>query len=308
MRLLVVGAGSTGGYFGGRLAQAGRDVTFLVRRARADQLNAKGLHIVSPHGDVTLAPKLVTADAIGAPYDAILLTVKAYSLDGALKDIAPAVGPNSMIVPMLNGMRHLESIAAAFGRDALVGGLCRIAAALDDQGGVVHLSQFHDLVYGEMNGVRSERIEQLDAVMRNAGFDARLSPAIEQEMWDKWMMLATLAGVTCLMRGSIGDIVGAPGGDEFVDRFFDEVVAVATAHGHAPSEAFLAQTRALLTADGSTFTSSMSRDLKNNSPIEADQIIGDLLTRGKQAHVHTPLLAAAYTHLAIYQHLRQPRS
>ncbi len=207
MRLLVVGAGSTGGYFGGRLAQAGRDVTFLVRRARADQLNAKGLHIVSPHGDVTLAPKLVTADAIGAPYDAILLTVKAYSLDGALKDIAPAVGPNSMIVPMLNGMRHLESIAAAFGRDALVGGLCRIAAALDDQGGVVHLSQFHDLVYGEMNGVRSARIEQLDAVMRNAGFDARLSPAIEQEMWDKWMMLATLAGVTCLMRGSIGDIV-----------------------------------------------------------------------------------------------------
>ena len=235
MRLLVVGAGSTGGYFGGRLAQAGRDVTFLVRRSRADQLNAKGLHIVSPHGDVTLEPKLVTADAIGAPYDAILLTVKAYSLDGALKDIAPAVGPDCMIVPMLNGMRHLESIAAALRRDALVGGLCRIAAALDDQGDVVHLSQFHDLVYGEMNGVRSERIEQLDAVMRNAGFDARLSPAIEQEMWDKWMMLASLAGVTCLMRGSIGDIVGAPGGVEFVDRFFDEVVAIATAHGHAPS-------------------------------------------------------------------------
>ena len=123
MHLLVVGAGSTGGYFGGRLAQAGRDVTFLVRRSRAYQLNAKGLHIVSPHGDVTLEPKLVTADAIGAPYDAILLTVKAYSLDGALKDIAPAVGPDSMIVPMLNGMRHLESVAAAFGRDALVGGL-----------------------------------------------------------------------------------------------------------------------------------------------------------------------------------------
>ena len=305
MRLLVVGAGSTGGYFGGRLAQAGRDVTFLVRRARADQLNAKGLRIVSPRGDVTLAPKLVTADKIDAPYDAILLTVKAYSLHAALKDIAPAVGPNSMIVPMLNGMRHLESIAAAFGPDALVGGLCRIAAALDDQGGIVHLSQFHDLVYGEMNGVRSERIEQLDE--RNAGFDARLSSAIEQEMWDKWMFLATLAGVTCLMGGSIGDIASAAGGREFVDRFFDEVVAVAAAHGHAPSEAFLAQTRALLTADGSTLTSSMSRDLKKDSPIEADQIIGDLLTRGRQAQVHTPLLAAAYTNLVIYQNLRQPR-
>ena len=308
MRLLVVGAGSTGGYFGGRLAQAGRDVTFLVRRARAEQFNAQGLRIVSPHGDVTLAPKLVTRDAIGAPYDAILLTVKAYSLDGALKDIAPAVGPKTMIVPMLNGMRHLDSIVAAFGQDALVGGLCSIAAALDDQGRIIHLSQLHDLVYGEMSGVRSDRIELLDAVMRNAGFDARLSSDIEQDMWNKWMMLATLAGVTCLMRGSIGDIAGAPGGREFVERFFDEVVAVATAHGHAPGEAFLAQTRALLTADGLTLTSSMYRDLRKNNPIEADQIIGDLLTRGKQAQVHTPLLAAAYTNLVIYENLRQPRS
>ncbi len=307
MRLLIVGAGSTGGYFGGRLAQAGRDVTFLVRPGRADQLKANGLQIVSPHGDLTLAPNLVTADRIGAPYDAILLTVKAYSLDAALKDIATAAGPRTMIVPMLNGMRHLGSIAAAFGRDALAGGLCRIAAALDDQGRVIHLSQFHDLVYGEMSGIRSERIEQLDAVMRNAGFDARLSSAIEQEMWKKWIMLATLAGVTCLMRGSIGDIAGAPGGREFVDRFFDEVAAVATAAGHAPGEAFLAGTGALLTAQGSMLTSSMHRDLQKNGPIEADQIIGDLLARAKQAKVHTPLLAAAFTHLAIYQHLRQPK-
>ena len=266
------------------------------------------MQIVSPHGDVTLAPKLLTADAIDAPYDTILLTVKAYSLDAALKDIATAVGLKTMIVPMLNGMRHLDSIAAAFGPDALAGGLCRIAAALDDQGRVLHLSQFHDLVYGEMSGIASERVEQLNAVMQNAIFDARLSSNIEQDMWDKWMFLATLAGVTCLMRGNIGDIVGAPGGGDFVNRFFDEVVAVATAAGHAPGDAFLAGTRALLTAQGSTLTSSMSRDLAKNSPIEADQIIGDLLTRGKKAHVHTPLLVAAYTHLAIYQHLRQPRS
>ena len=159
-----------------------------------------------------------------------------------------------------------------------------------------------------MNGLRSERIEQLDGVMQDAVFDARLSSNIEQDMWDKWMFLATLAGVTCLMRGTIGDIVGAPGGREFVERFFDEVVAVATAEGHAPSEAFLSNTRALLTADGSTLTSSMYRDLAKNSPIEADQIVGDLLTRGKQAQIHTPLLAAVYTHLVIYQHLTQPRS
>jgi 2-dehydropantoate 2-reductase len=308
MRLLVVGAGSTGGYFGGRLAQAGRDVTFLVRRARADQLKVTGLQIISPHVDVALTPKLVTTDTIAVAYDVIVLAVKAYSFDAALKDITAAVGPKTMIVPVVNGMRHVGSIVAAFGQDALAGGLCRIAAALDDQGRIVQLSQFHDFVYGEMNGSRSERIEQLDAVMQNAGFDARLSSNIEQDMWDKWMFLATLAGVTCLMRGTIGDIAGAPGGIQFVGRFFDEVVSVATAHGHAPGASFLEQTRALLTAEGSTLTSSMHRDLMKNSPIEADQILGDLLTRGKQAHVHTPLLAAAYANLAVYQNLRQPNT
>jgi 2-dehydropantoate 2-reductase len=308
MRLLIVGAGSTGGYFGGRLAQAGRDVTFLVRKGRADQLKATGLQIISPHGDVALTPKLVTTETIAAPYDAIILTVKAYSLDAALKDITPAVGPKTMIMPVLNGMKHVDSIVAAFGQDALVGGLCSIAAAVDDQGRIVHLSQFHNFVYGEMNRSRSERIEQLDAVMQNAGFDARLSSNIEQDMWNKWMFLATLAGVTCLMRGTIGDIAAAPGGADFVGRFFDEVVSVASAHGHAPAASFLDPTRALLTEKGSTLTSSMHRDLMKNSPIEADQIIGDLLARGKQAHVETPLLATAYANLAIYQTLRRPNT
>jgi 2-dehydropantoate 2-reductase len=306
MRLLVVGAGSTGGYFGGRLAQAGRDVTFLVRPGRADQLKVAGLQIISPHGDVALTPKLVTTKTIAPPYDAIILAVKAYSLDTALKDITPAVGPMTMIVPVLNGMRHVDRIVAAFGQDALVGGLCSIAAALDDQGRIVQLSQFHNFVYGEMNGSRSARIEELDAVMQNAGFDARLSSNIEQDMWNKWMFLATLAGVTCLMRGTIGDIARAPGGIDFVGRFFDEVVSIATAYGHAPGASFLEQTRELLTAQGSTLTSSMHRDLMKNSPIEADQILGDLLARGEQAHVHTPLLATAYANLAIYQNLRQP--
>ncbi len=307
MRLLIVGAGATGGYFGGRLAQAGRDVTFLVRAARAEQLKAKGLQIISPHGDVRLTPKLVTVQEIDAPFDAILLAVKAYSLHAALKDIAPAVGPKTMILPVLNGMKHMDSIAAAYGPAALIACLCKIAAELDDQGRIVHLSPFHDFVYGETNGVRSERLEKLDAVMQHAVFDARLSSSINQDMWDKWTFLATLAGVTCLMRGSIGEIVAAPGGLDFIHRFLGEVGAVATAAGHAPGAAFLEQTRALLTAQGSALTSSMHRDLKKNRPIEAEEIIGDLLARGEKAGVHTPLLATAYAHLAVYQHQLQGR-
>ncbi len=302
MRLLIVGAGATGGYFGGRLAEAGRDVTFLVRARRAQQLKEKGLQIISPHGDVTLTPKVVTVQEIDASFDAILLAVKAYSLDAALKEIALAVGPKTMILPVLNGMKHMDVIAATFGADALIGSLCSIAAALDEEGRILHFSQFHNFVCGEMSGVRSERIERFDEFMQNAGFDARLSLSIRQDLWNKWMMLATLAGVTCLMRGSIGEIEAAPGGRDFVQRFFDEVVAVATAEGYAPGSVFLDETLALLTARGSPLTSSMYRDLKSNKPIEAGEIIGDLLARGNSAGVHTPLLAAAYAHLAIYQH------
>lgn len=301
MRMLVVGAGSTGGYFGGRLAAAGRDVTFLVRPQRAARLAADGLEVVSPHGNLTLKPKLALADGITAPFDVVLLTVKAYALEAALDDLAPAVGPETMIVPVLNGMRHVELLTERFGAKALVGGVARIASTLDPQGRVLHLAPFHDVSYGEMDGSLSPRIQALDAFMRGAGFDARLSTAIEREMWEKWVFLSSLGAVTCLMRGTIGEVEAAPGGRAFAERLIDEVVAIVSAVGAAPSEAFLVQVRTQLTAKGSPLTSSMYRDLVNGSPIEADQIVGDLLARGGSAGLATPLLATAYAHLAIYQ-------
>jgi 2-dehydropantoate 2-reductase len=305
MRLLVVGAGATGGYFGGRLAHAGRDVTFLVRPRRAAELEATGLRVVSPHGGFELAPKLVTAGAIPGHFDAILLTVKAHGLEQSLEDLAPAVGPDTMIVPVLNGMRHMDVIADRFGKDALTGGLCRIPAQLDGEGRIVQLGSFHDLEYGELGGSRTPRIERLDAFMQNAGFDARLAPDIGQEMWEKWVMIATVASITCLMRGSVGEIAAAPGGAAFVNGLLDEVAAIAAAAGHPPREAYLAGTRADATRQGSPMTASMFRDMQKGAPIEADQIVGDLLARGQRANVPAPLLAAAYTHLCVYQN-RKP--
>jgi 2-dehydropantoate 2-reductase len=301
MRLLVVGAGSTGGYFGGRLAQAGRDVTFLVRPARAERLRATGLQIVSPHGDVTLAPNIVTAGGIEAPYDAILLTVKAFSLDAALDDLAPAVGPDTMILPVLNGMKHVDTLIAHFGRQAVAGCVCKVATYVDDQGRIVQLNKLQDLAYGEMNGLPSPRIRQLDEFMQGAAFDARLSPTIEREMWEKWVLLATLGGICCLMRGSIGDVEAAPNGAAFALGFLDEVTSVVTAAGHPPSEAFLANARATLTQKGSAMTSSMYRDLQQGHPVEVEQIIGDLFARGQALGIATPLIAAAFTHLSVYQ-------
>lgn len=299
--MLVVGAGSTGGYFGGRLAEAGRDVTFLVRPARAAHLRANGLQIVSPNGDLTLAPKLVTADDVGGLYDAILITVKAYGLAAALDDLAPAVGPTTMILPVLNGMKHVDMITARFGAGALVGCVCKIAATIDAQGRIVQLARFNELAYGEMDGAPSARTERLDAFMRGAGFDARLTPEVEREMWEKWILLATLGGVTTLMRGNIGQIAAAPGGVEFVSRFLDEVLAVVNAVGKPPSTAFVTSTRAALTTQGSSQAPSMYRDLEQGHPIEADQIVGDLLARAARAGIATPLLAASYANLLVYQ-------
>lgn len=301
MRLLVVGAGSTGGYFGGRLAQAGRDVTFLVRPRRAAQLRESGLQIVSPHGNVTVRPKLVTAGEIEAPYDAVLLGVKAYSLDAAIDDFAAAVGPETTIIPTLNGMRHIDILEERFGKEPVAGGVCKVAATIDPDGRIVQLAQFQELVYGERDGSVSQRMERLHAFMQGAGFDARLSHSIEYEMWEKWTMLATLGGITCLMRGNIGEVVAAPGGASFILSFLDEVVSVASAVGEAPKPAFLEGARKTLTTPGSTQSPSMFRDLQQGSPIEADQIIGDLLARGTNAGIPTPLLAAAYAHLSVYQ-------
>lgn len=304
MNILVVGAGSTGGYFGGRLAQAGRDVTFLVRPARAAQLRASGLQIISPHGDATLTPDLVTADDLGKQFDVVLLTVKAFSLDAAIDDLAPAVGPSTMILPVLNGMKHMDRLVARFGEPAVVGCVCKIAAMVDDQGRIVQLTGLQSLGYGEPSGQASDRTDRLDAVMQGAGFDARLSRTIEREMWEmweKWVLLAALGGITCLMRGTVGDIEAAPGGADFALAFLAECIAVAAAAGHPPSDGFVAATTALLTEKGSKMTSSMYRDLQKGSGVEADQILGDLAGRARQFGIPAPLLSAAYTQLSIYQ-------
>ncbi|WP_428374730.1 ketopantoate reductase family protein [Lichenicoccus sp.] len=300
MRVLVVGAGATGGYFGGRLAQAGRDVSFLVRAARAAHLRAHGLQIVSPHGDVTLQPRLLLASEVRDPFDVVLLAVKSFAFAAAVEDLAPAVGPQSMIVPLLNGMRHIDGLVARFGAAPVLGGVCRIAGDLAADGRIVQMTPMHDVSYGERSGSRSVRIERLDALLQGAGFDARLSEAIEREMWEKWLVLATLGGIGCLMRGTLGDILAQPGGRDFIGRFLDEVLAIVAALGHAADAAFEAFARRMFTQPGGVQTSSMYRDLQKGAPVEADQILGDLLARGQGAGVDAPLLNAAFTQLSIY--------
>ena len=306
MRLLVVGAGSTGGYFGGRLGQAGRDVTFLVRPARAAQLRERGLRIVSPRGDATLAPKLVTADEITQPYDLVLLTLKGFQLEEGIVDLAAAIGAQTMILPVLNGMRHMEVLAERFSPRNLVGCALKVATVLEDDGQITQLTPFQDLAYGELDGSISARIQALDEFMQGANVGARLSTAIRREMWEKWILLAALGAITCLMRGTVGEIEASPGGAAVALQLLEEIVAIVRAVGDPPSEPFVQTAREQLTAKGSPFASSMFRDVQRGRPIEVEQIIGDLLRRGSTVGMAAPLLSAAYVHLCVYQNKLHP--
>jgi 2-dehydropantoate 2-reductase len=304
MKVLVVGAGAVGGYFGGRLAQAGRDVTFLVRRRRAEEIRASGLQIISPHGDATIEPKLVTASDVRSTYDIIFLGVKSYGLADAMNDFAPAVGPRTVILPVLNGMRHMDVLEKRFGKEPLLGGVCLVATQLDAHGGIIQLADFQSLTYGELDGKQAQRLEAVDQAFRGAGFDASVSSHILQEMWQKWVQLASLGTITCLLRGNIGEIVAVPGGADLCLGALRECAAVAAACGYPPSAKFLEEMRAQLTAVGSSLTSSMYRDLMRNAPVEVDTILGDLLDRGRKLGISTPILQAAFVNLSIYQRAR----
>jgi 2-dehydropantoate 2-reductase len=305
MRILVVGAGAIGGYFGGRMLQAGCDVTFLVRPRRAAELAAAGLVIKSPHGDVTLKnPPTVQADKLAEPFDVVLLSCKAFDLDDAINSFAPAVGPDTAIIPLLNGMRHLDTLDAKFGRARVLGGLCAIAATLNEKREVVQLAPLQSLSFGERDGKLSDRVRAIAEVVAKGNFDSAASEAIVQDMWEKWVFLASLAASTCLMRTSVGNILAAPGGKDFVLGMLDECSATAAAEGHAPRAAFLERTRGMLTTEGSQMTASMFRDIKTGAPVEADHVIGDLVARADAAKVPVPKLRTAYTHLKAYEKTR----
>jgi 2-dehydropantoate 2-reductase len=305
MRVLVVGAGAIGGYFGGRLLEAGRDVTFLVRPRRAAELADAGLVIKSPNGDVTLKnPPVVQADKLDEKFDVVLLSCKAFDLDDAIKSFAPAVGPQTAIIPLLNGMLHLDVLDKKFGRERVLGGLCAIAATLNDRREVVQLQPMQSLNFGERDGKLSDRVRAIAEIFASGKFGAVASEQILQEMWEKWVFLATLAASTCLMRTSVGNILASPGGKDFILGALDECSAVAAAEGYAPRPPFLERTRGMLTAEGSQMTASMFRDIKIGAPVEADHVVGDLIARGDAAKVPVPKLRTAYTHLKAYEKQR----
>lgn len=310
MKILVVGAGAVGGYFGARLVEAGRDVAFLVRPGRAKQIAATGgLVVLSPLGDFTIPnPSLVQADGIKQHYDLIILTCKSTTLESCINDIGPAVGPETMILPVLNGMSHIDRLIEVFGEKAVLGGRARIFATLDDEGRIIHQAPIHGIEFGELAGGETPRIRAVAEQLCHAGFDANLRTDIVDALWEKWVMIAATAGITALMRASIGDINRA-GGENFIRGLFKETMAIAALNGHPVTERFAAGHMKAITDRTSLQRASLAKDIDKNLPIEGEHIFGELLKRAPEdKRKDFPLLSLVLLHVRAYEERRQRES
>lgn len=304
MRILIVGAGAVGGYFGGRLLEAGRNVTFLVRTSRAQALERDGLRVRSPQGNIQYpSPPCVLAHQLVARYDLVLLSCKAYDLENAIEAFAPAVGPETLILPLLNGMAHLDRLIERFGSEAVLGGQCLVSLDQDAGGIIVHLNAHHQLRFGELSGASSRRILRVAEVLADAGFEASFSQHIIQDMWDKWCFIATLAAVTGMMRAPLGDVL-AGGGEELITATLQECAHIALAAGYPMSAAAQQRCLAMLTVPGSALSASLLRDIERGAATEGEHLLGDLLVR-RQALGITPaglsMLEVACIHLRAFE-------
>ena len=305
MRTLILGAGAIGAYFGARLAQAGGDVTFLVRPGRRAVLRERGINVRSPFGDLHFSPKLVVCEDLRENFDLIILSCKAYDLAAAMADVAPAVGGNSLILPLLNGVRHVETLAARFASARVLGGIAQAALRVTPAGDVEHFNQVHRLIAGALDRRPAPLLLQLARLMRASGVEFIVADDVEQAMWNKFVFWSALAGACCTLRANLGEILQTVAGEAFVAGLLDECARVAQACGHALNEAQLATFRAQLSEPGSVLAASLWRDVERGSTTEAEHTLGDMVGRAAACGVASPCLRLAYSHLQAYELRRQ---
>lgn len=304
MKFLIVGAGATGAYFGAHLAAAGRDVSFLVREQRAQFLAGRGLRISGIDPALRIEPRILTAGQLQETFDVVVLTVKASALARAMADLAPAVGPDTIIIPFINGMGHMEELAAAFGHGKVLGSVVHLVSTINGDGDIEISNPLARWTLGEQNGGEtgdlSPRVQSLRAEISVPGFEVVAVPNGLSAMWEKWVFIVAAGAVTCLMRGPVGDIVQCPGGSDFIGAVLAEAAAVSTAAGFPVPAKVLAGSLAFLTTPGSGFTASLYRDVTAGLPHEGEHIIGDFVSRADELGVATPLVSLALLQLRVH--------
>lgn len=307
--IAILGAGGVGGYFGARLIEHGTaNVTFLVREGRKARLMREGISLKSPYGDIqNMKVDARTASEMeGTAPDYLLLTCKAYDLDVAMDTIAPIVGRSTAIVPLLNGIAHVERLNARFSRQRILPGTVSLQVRQNADGTIEHLNDWQFFSVGEQDGGVSERTTWLVSTLEAARVAPTANPDITQKMWEKFVMLTTLAAMTTLMRATVGAIARAPGGRELSRRMLELNAAAAAHAGHPVPESQLDQWRHMFSDTQSTLAASMLGDMERGHPVEADHIVGDMLQRVHAAGLDTTLHAVAYANLKVYEASREP--
>lgn len=306
LKILVVGAGATGGYFGGQLAEAAQsgradiEVTFLVRPKRAEILKENGLRIESPQDTFTLAVRTVQHTELKWEYDLVLLACKAYDLEAAILSVYPAIGPDALILPMLNGLAHFDRLDAEFGVRRVLGGCCHLNGTLTSEGVIKLLSDLQGITFGTRAGNAAHArtvLEQLQAAFEQTPIRVQHSATVLQAIWEKYAFLAAFAAMTCLMRAAVGDIMAADDGKALMLRLLAECEAAAQHAGYPLRPSVIAHSRKILTDRNSLLTASMLRDLESGGKTEGEHIVNDMRRRAIAAGSDATLLAVAWAHL-----------
>jgi 2-dehydropantoate 2-reductase len=303
MRFLILGAGALGGYFGARLIKGGADVTFLVRLRREQQLQRDGLVVHTQDGE-TLRYKVHTVQKGGVdkPFDVVLLTCKAYDLDAALEAITPAVGPGSAVLPLLNGVLHIDLLVDGFGKDRVLGGLTAVNASLLPDGTIQQSALRVNMnILGELAGGGSARCSAIQSALAAGGIPADISPNIISQMRDKMFGYCVSATITSLTRARAGTVVRAKSGPGFVSAVIAECVAIATAEGYPPPNSVVDIMRGMFSDPHSVYGPSLLIDMEEGRPTEAEHTIGDLVSRASRRGVPAPILTAALCNLQAYE-------
>ncbi|OZI60522.1 2-dehydropantoate 2-reductase [Bordetella genomosp. 11] len=302
MKILVVGAGAIGGYYGARLLQAGADVTFLVRPRRATLLRETGLRVKSSLGDYAGPVRTVTRDAVRPDYDLVLLSCKTYDLDAAIADIAPAMRGPAVLLPFLNGMSVYDALDGHYGRDRVLGGVAYIATMLEPDGAIRHFGSNDVVQVGARSPFARAIAEDFHALISRSPGNRAIAADIDQALWNKWVMLASGALMNCLMRGTLADILATRDGRALMRQAMEECSAVAAAEGHPLGDEETQRLSARLLDETSTWAASMMRDIGQDMPrLEADAIVGDMIVRAERHGLAVPLIRASYCNLQVYE-------
>ncbi|GLZ55555.1 2-dehydropantoate 2-reductase N-terminal domain-containing protein [Actinomycetospora sp. NBRC 106378] len=296
MRTLVLGAGATGGHLGALLLAAGRDVTFLVRPGVADRLSLEGLQVRGVDGTTRShpVPSVVTAGELRSPYDLVVVAVRGRALADAVKDLAPAVSPGTQVVPLLNGMAHLDALVDAFGAGSVLGATARLAATLLPHGVIVEQAPGVTLELGRP-GLLGEDLEAVRRELAVDGVTVRVVDDIRAAMWTKWLFIGASTVLTSLGGGPVGDVAAAPGGTDLVRTVVAELSAIAAAEGHGEDPDVLVRT---FSDPTSRFVPSMTRELWAGRPVEVE-VLDELAALARRGALASPLLDAARVRLRL---------